>query len=265
MKKKPRVAPSMLSVVILLIVAVACSETPKPSNSDVEGAVKSELQNNLPGRWIGMSVPGKEAQFTAIEIIEWGKFNKELNYWPVKVRVEGVAKVYRLFPLGKSDPVNFNEVAEFRFVQDDFGDWQWTFLRPSVFGGESWEVGKRRAIDADTQEQSKPASAPPVDQEKIAAAKNDIRKIEVALNLYRLDNYVYPTTDQGLQSLVHKPGSPEPANWKSGGYLTNLPLDPWGQPYQYQAPGGHGAIDIYSKGPNKMPNDVDDVVNWSLN
>jgi general secretion pathway protein G len=94
-------------------------------------------------------------------------------------------------------------------------------------------------------------------------ARQDIRALEAALNLYKLDNYVYPTTDQGLEALVEKPSSPEPANWKEGGYVDRLPLDPWKQPYQYLSPGGHGTIDIYSLGPDQTPSE-DDVGNWEL-
>lgn len=101
------------------------------------------------------------------------------------------------------------------------------------------------------------------DQARITKARQDIRALEAALNLYRLDNYVYPTTDQGLEALVEEPSSPEPPNWKSGGYLDRLPMDPWKQPYQFLSPGSRGSIDIYSLGPDQQPSD-DDIGNWSL-
>jgi len=67
---------------------------------------------------------------------------------------------------------------------------------------------------------------------RIAAAQQDIRAIESALEMYKLDNFTYPSTDQGLQALVSKPtGSPEPKNWKQ--YLKRLRKDPWGNAYQY--------------------------------
>lgn len=72
------------------------------------------------------------------------------------------------------------------------------------------------------------------EQARIVKAKEDIASIQSALDLYKLDNGVYPTTDQGLQALVTKPTSdPIPRNWKSDGYLQKLPVDPWGQAYQY--------------------------------
>jgi len=87
------------------------------------------------------------------------------------------------------------------------------------------------------------------DEARIAAAKQDIGSIVQALKLYKLDNMRYPTTEQGLQALVSKPGSaPIPPNWKGNGYLEKLPKDPWGNPYQYLQPGTHGEIDVISLG-----------------
>lgn len=103
---------------------------------------------------------------------------------------------------------------------------------------------------------------------RITKAKQDIRAMESALNLYKLDNYRYPSTDQGLEALVEKPsGTPEARNWKSGGYLDRLPKDPWGNPYQYLNPGVHGEIDIYSLGADGRPggDGADaDIGNWNL-
>ena len=99
------------------------------------------------------------------------------------------------------------------------------------------------------------------DQARKTKAKQDIRALEAALNLYKLDNFVYPTTDQGLEALVEKPSSPEPANWKAGGYVDRLPKDPWNQDYLFLSPGAHGSIDISSMGPDQAPSD-DDIGNW---
>lgn len=105
------------------------------------------------------------------------------------------------------------------------------------------------------------------DQAKIVKAQSDIRAIEAALNLYRLDNFNYPTTDQGLEALVRKPsGSPEPRNYKVGGYLDRLPKDPWGNDYQYLNPGRRGQIDIFSYGADGQPGGEGinaDIGNWS--
>lgn len=99
-----------------------------------------------------------------------------------------------------------------------------------------------------------------------ARAKQDLRAIESALDLYKLDNHRYPTTDQGLAALVRRPsGGPEPKNYKEGGYLRKLPEDPWGNEYQYLHPGEHGEIDVYSLGADGTPGGSDenaDIGNW---
>jgi len=103
------------------------------------------------------------------------------------------------------------------------------------------------------------------EQARIAKTKTDIRSLETALDLYRLDNFTYPSTEQGLESLATKPvGSPEPKNWKAGGYIKALNPDPWGNPYKYLSPGSKAEIDIYSLGPDGTPSE-DDIGNWQLN
>ncbi len=78
-------------------------------------------------------------------------------------------------------------------------------------------------------------------------ANQDITTLSAALELYRLDNFSYPSTDQGLQALVEKPsGDPEPSNWQAGGYVKQLPKDPWGREYIYVSPGESGDFDIIS-------------------
>lgn len=84
---------------------------------------------------------------------------------------------------------------------------------------------------------------------RIIAAKSDISTIMNALKLYNLDNMRYPTNQQGLDALVRRPSvAPIPNNYKENGYLEKLPADPWGNPYQYQNPGKHSEIDVYSYG-----------------
>jgi general secretion pathway protein G len=87
------------------------------------------------------------------------------------------------------------------------------------------------------------------DDARIVKAKHDILGIQNALELYRLDNSFYPSTDQGLSALVKKPNTrPAPQHWKA--YLKSLPKDPWGQAYLYLNPGQHGEIDIFTLGAN---------------
>ena len=99
-------------------------------------------------------------------------------------------------------------------------------------------------------------------------AASDLRALESALNLYRLDNFRYPTTEQGLEALVERPKSaPEPRNWRSGGYMDRVPTDPWGNPYQYLSPGTEGDVDIYSLGADGRPGgegEDADIGNWTL-
>jgi general secretion pathway protein G len=88
-----------------------------------------------------------------------------------------------------------------------------------------------------------------VDDAAVARAKSDVQSLTTALNLYKLDNYTYPSTEQGLEALVAKPaGQPDAPNWKAGGYVERLPKDPWQRDYQYLSPGQHGEIDVYSLG-----------------
>ena len=102
------------------------------------------------------------------------------------------------------------------------------------------------------------------DEARIAKAKQDIRALSTAVDLYKLDNYSYPTTDQGIEALATKPTSaPEPKNYRKEGYLKKVPMDPWQNPYQYLSPGEHGQVDIYSLGPDQTPSD-DDIGSWDL-
>ena len=81
------------------------------------------------------------------------------------------------------------------------------------------------------------------DEARVQKAQADFKAIETALKIYRLDNYVYPTTEQGLEALVEASTlSPEPRNFKAGGYLEDLPLDPWGRPYLYDNSGLGGGV-----------------------
>jgi general secretion pathway protein G len=103
------------------------------------------------------------------------------------------------------------------------------------------------------------------DKARMVKAQADIRALESALNLYRLDNHNYPTTDEGLEALVQKPA--DAPSWKEGGYIDRMPKDPWGKPYQYLNPGTHGSIDIFSLGADGQPGGEGknaDIGNWML-
>lgn len=81
---------------------------------------------------------------------------------------------------------------------------------------------------------------------KVDLASANMKSIENALDLYKLDNNQYPTTEEGLEALVNKPESAK--NWNPGGYLKSMPTDPWGNEYVYISPGVDGPYDLYSLG-----------------
>lgn len=84
------------------------------------------------------------------------------------------------------------------------------------------------------------------DKARITAATSDLSAISQALDLYKLDNFTYPTTDMGLDALVHAPEGAR--NFPPSGYLKKMPVDPWGNPYQYFSPGTSGPYDLMSYG-----------------
>ncbi len=106
-----------------------------------------------------------------------------------------------------------------------------------------------------------------VDDAQITKAKAEIANIDNAMKFYRLDNFAYPSSEQGIEALVTKPADPNVKNWKSGGYLERVPNDPWGNAYLYLNPGNQGEIDIYTLGRDGRPGGegIDaDIGNWNL-
>jgi general secretion pathway protein G len=108
------------------------------------------------------------------------------------------------------------------------------------------------------------------DDAKVADAKVQIRNLESALKLYKLDNGVYPSTEQGLQALITKPAAGVvPKNYREGGYLETktVPQDPWGNDYKYISPGEHGDYDLYSfaaDGAKGGESKDADIESWNL-
>ena len=101
------------------------------------------------------------------------------------------------------------------------------------------------------------------DDARAVRATQDVAAIVSALNMYRLDNYAYPGSEQGLMALVSKPMDAH--DWRAGGYLANLPTDPWNHEYQYLNPGQHGEIDVWTLGADGKPGGEGingDVGNW---
>jgi general secretion pathway protein G len=106
-----------------------------------------------------------------------------------------------------------------------------------------------------------------IDDARVTKAQQDIRAYETALNLYRMDNFRYPTTEQGLRALVERPNDPNIRNWKQGGYIDGMKKDPWGNDYAYISPGTHGEYDLYTLGADGAPGGEGadaDVTNWNI-
>src|SRR3989338_5355312 len=100
------------------------------------------------------------------------------------------------------------------------------------------------------------------EQARMVKVKQDILAIQSALDLYKLDNGFYPSTDQGLQALVTQPTtSPVPRSWKSEGYLREVPLDPWGEAYQYL--NDNEKLRIFSYGPKGKEGGAE-IGNWNI-
>ncbi len=106
------------------------------------------------------------------------------------------------------------------------------------------------------------------DDARVVAAKVQIKNIEGGLALYKLDNGVYPSTDQGLEALAQQPTiGAVPVRWRSGGYLPKIPLDPWSRKYVYLSPGTHGDYDLLSYGTDGESGGEgknEDIGNWDL-
>jgi general secretion pathway protein G len=105
-----------------------------------------------------------------------------------------------------------------------------------------------------------------VDTARETKARQDIQSLETTLDIYKLDNYRYPTTEQGLRALVEKPADPSITNW-NGPYLKRSSKDPWGREYLYASPGEHGEFDLYSLGADGEPGGEKtdaDIGNWNV-
>ena len=112
-----------------------------------------------------------------------------------------------------------------------------------------------------------PKVAGRVDDARISKAKSDIRVLESSLELYKLDNFVYPTTEQGLDALINQPSGEAARNWREGGYIKKLNKDPWGNEYQYIFPGANGEFDVFSLGADAAAGgdgEAADIGNWNL-
>lgn len=106
------------------------------------------------------------------------------------------------------------------------------------------------------------------EEARITKAKTDIKGIEQALGMFKLDNGFFPTTEQGFEALVEQPTVGRiPTRYQEGGYLKKVPVDPWGNPYVYLSPGIHDSYDIISYGSDGQPGGEGnnaDINSWEL-
>ncbi|WP_057832767.1 type II secretion system major pseudopilin GspG [Colwellia sp. TT2012] len=103
------------------------------------------------------------------------------------------------------------------------------------------------------------------DKANLQKAISDVTALETSLSLYKLDNYDYPTTEQGLEALVEQTDiEPEPRRFPEDGYIKRLPKDPWGNDYVLLNPGEQGRMDVFSVGPDGEAGTEDDIGNWNL-
>ena len=104
-----------------------------------------------------------------------------------------------------------------------------------------------------------------IDEARITKAREDLKLYESALDLYRMDNFRYPTSEQGLDALVHRPNDPNLKNWRADGYVKQMVKDPWGHDYVYVVPGtGGAAYDLMSFGADGAPGGTGNDADLSL-
>jgi len=99
---------------------------------------------------------------------------------------------------------------------------------------------------------------PSQDKAMVTKARADIATLDQAMEMYRLDNFTYPNGGDGLNALVSQPSNARAGHYRPGGYIKNLPKDPWGRPYQLAVPGRKGPFDIYSLGSDGAPGGTDE-------
>ena len=113
---------SLGMIFVIPVLFIGCAAQ-KPSDSEVKKLIREELQSGIPTDWIGSAVWKTESvNIEAVEIQEWGNFNKAQQYWPVKTRVAGSAEAFTV--LGSAGIHDFDEVSDFKISKDDYGKWK---------------------------------------------------------------------------------------------------------------------------------------------
>lgn len=103
------------------------------------------------------------------------------------------------------------------------------------------------------------------DKANLQKAVSDVAALETTLSLYKLDNYNFPSTEQGLEALINQTDvEPIPRSFPEDGYVPRIPKDPWGNEYLLLNPGENGKMDVFSMGPDGEAGTEDDIGNWNL-
>ncbi len=118
---KSQITGIFILVFVISLIALCIGCTSKPDTSQVEQAVRIKLKNHVPVSWVGNMMGGRNAKITSVEVVEWGNYNKDLEYWPVKIRVIGSAELNDPFNQGKVK--RFDKVSDFKLRKDDYGEW----------------------------------------------------------------------------------------------------------------------------------------------
>lgn len=185
---------------------------------------------------------------------------------------------------GKAEVRSFKKTDGLKYVKDGIDTYDLEFVAEADMPGGHWEKdtyhGKVifirtekgwRPVETNASSDSETAARERQEHERLMAvrAKQRLNLIESALNLYKLDNFTYPSTEQGLRALLEEPKTdPLAKNWKARGYIRKGDeKDPWGNDYHYESPGKHGEIDIYTLGSDNAPGGdllAEDIGNWDI-
>lgn len=109
-------------LLVVLSILGGCSKNEHPTKADIQSAVTKCLQHEIPISWTGNLMGGKKAQLNSLKIVRKGLYNKQKQYWPLKIHVKGVCKLNDPFNSGKQ--IAFDKIGDFILYRDDYSDWQ---------------------------------------------------------------------------------------------------------------------------------------------
>jgi general secretion pathway protein G len=186
---------------------------------------------------------------------------------------------------GKAMVLDFKKTDGLKSIKDGVETYEMDFVASTNMPGSFWgekDTYRGQVVFIRSEKGWRPTQANAASDAETAArdrqerersmrakAKQGLRLLEASLNLYKLDNFTYPSNEQGLRALVTEPTTePRARNWKPNGYVHEVNLkDPWGNDYHYESPGKHGDIDIYTLGADNKPGGDrldEDIGNWEI-